>query len=66
MANMRKAGLKLVGAYVEEEYKNAFAVVAAQWGTDTDGAIREFIRSSVDAFVKTNPKSEAAERLKGR
>jgi len=66
MANMRKAGLKLVGAYVEEQYKNAFAVVAAQWGTDTAGAVREFIRSSVDEYVKKNPKSQAAERLKGR
>lgn len=65
MANMRKAGLKLLGAYVEESYKDAFAIIAhAVFKTDSAGMVREYVQAVVDEHVKKNPNSEAAKRLK--
>lgn len=64
---MRKAGLKLMGAYVDETYKAAFAEIAERYyNTDSAAMLREYVTQIVDDYVKQNPNSEAAKRLKGR
>ena len=56
-----------MAAYVDENYKQAFAIIADRvHHTDTAGMVREYVQQIVDDYCKKNPQSDAAKRLKGR